>query len=115
VAPWFTRARHMLALRGLWEHDPRSAYPHIRVPALLIAARAVRGGPARQTRDRAELRERALVEAVAALPDGEVVWFDDADHDIHAQHPERVAELLLTLAGRMSAPPGRVAPDQPDG
>lgn len=105
VAPWLTRTRHMLVLRGLWEHDPRAAYPHIRVPALLIAVRDADSG--RRTSHHAgtweRLRERALADAIETLPDGELVWFDGADHDVHAQHPERVAELLLGLSDRMMA------------
>ena len=57
------------------------------------AALARRAGPERR-RDR---RVPLLDEAVGALPHAELVEFPGADHDLHAQHPERVAKLIGTL------------------
>jgi pimeloyl-ACP methyl ester carboxylesterase len=95
LAPWLTRERHMLVLRGLWEHDPRKTYSRVTMPSLLIAAGAGGRGKA------AHLRERSFEEAVALLPAGELVRLPDADHDVHAQHPGRIARLLMRLATRM--------------
>jgi pimeloyl-ACP methyl ester carboxylesterase len=95
LAPWLTRERHMLILRGLWEHDPRHAYPHVTMPSLLVAAGA--GGRRRL----AHLRERWFSEALELLPAGDLVRLPDADHDVHAQHPSLIAGLLLRLATRM--------------
>jgi pimeloyl-ACP methyl ester carboxylesterase len=95
VAPWLTRERHMAILRGLWEHDPGRTYPRISVPVLLAAARNDRVDHAR-----AVAKERHIDEALAALPDGRVVWFDGADHDIHAQRPVEIASVLLGLVAR---------------
>lgn len=39
-----------------------------------------------------------LDEAVEGLRDARVVCLEGADHDVHAQHPDRVAAELLTLA-----------------
>ena len=36
--------------------------------------------------------------AVAALPNGRARWFSPAHHDIHAQHPVELANVLLDLA-----------------
>ncbi|HSM33022.1 MAG TPA: alpha/beta hydrolase [Anaerolineae bacterium] len=94
LAPWLTRERHMLILRGLWEHDPRTAYPRVTMPSLLIAAGAADRGRA------AHLHERSFEEAAALLPAGELVRLPDADHDVHAQHPGPVARLLMRLAAR---------------
>ncbi len=95
LAAWLTRKRHMQILRGLWEHDPRAAYPFVTMPSLLIAA-----GLGRQ-RKRAHLRERSFEEALALLPAGELVRLPSADHDVHAQHPGLLARLLMGLAARM--------------
>lgn len=35
--------------------------------------------------------------ALAALGDAEAVWFDGADHDLHAQRPDDVADHLIRL------------------
>lgn len=95
VAPWLTRERHMRILRGLWEHDPLAVLPRLTMPSLLILA-----GPGRHGRVE-RFRERWYRDAAAALPRGELVELPDADHDVHAQHPARIAELLLSLAQRM--------------
>lgn len=81
VAPWLAFERHMAILRALWEHKPSSLYGRVDVPALLIPAG-----------DKAEANQ-----AAASMPLGRVVVVE-GDHDLHAQHPGRVAELLLELA-----------------
>jgi hypothetical protein len=44
-------------------------------------------------------RVRAAINgAAAALPRATIKEYADADHDLHAQHPRRVAEDLLALA-----------------
>lgn len=86
IAPWLTAERHLDVLRGLWEHEPSTRYPQMVPPVLLIAA---------DTGDVAwsDSKHRAVEAAVAGLPRGRAVWFD-AHHDVHAQHPVEVAQLL---------------------
>ncbi len=44
-------------------------------------------------------KRRAVDEALEVLPDARVHWFGPpADHDVHAQHPDELAALLLELA-----------------
>jgi pimeloyl-ACP methyl ester carboxylesterase len=92
IAPWLTRERHMAVLRGLWEHDPHAAFPRIGVPAVLAPARS-----ARTDHGRAVTRGHPVEQALAAIPEARVVWFDGADHDLHAQRPLELAALLLDL------------------
>jgi pimeloyl-ACP methyl ester carboxylesterase len=90
VAPWLTFDRHILVLRGLWEHRPAERYPSITVPVLLC--------PADDGDEMAGGRKRQGVEAAAAaIPEARVEWFR-GDHDIHAQHPLELAAALMTLA-----------------
>ena len=98
VAPWLTRDRHMAILRGLWEHDPSATYGRLSVPVLLVSARNDRDDHAR-----AVSREHRVAAAVAAMPQGMAIWFDGADHDIHAQRPAELAATLLDLAADPSA------------
>ena len=78
VAPWLTRARHMMILRELWQHRPSSFYAELDVPVLVIAA-----------------GERTpLTEASAAIPRVRALRIP-ADHDIHAQKPDVVAGVFL--------------------
>jgi pimeloyl-ACP methyl ester carboxylesterase len=39
----------------------------------------------------------AIRAALAALPRSDVSWYPGADHDLHAQHPDRLAADLLAL------------------
>lgn len=91
IAPWLTFDRHLIVLRGLWEHQPSSRYPTVQVPTLLIGA---------DTGDVAwsASKHDAVDHAIAALPRGRAVWFAPAHHDVHAQQPDAVGDLLLRAA-----------------
>ena len=91
IAPWLTFDRHLIVLRGLWEHQPSSRYPEVQVPTLLIGA---------DTGDVAwsASKHDAVDHAIAALPRGRAVWFAPAHHDVHAQQPDAVGDLLLRAA-----------------
>ena len=86
VAPWLTHERHLLVLRGLWEHRPSERYPRMRVPVLMIGA---------DTGDRSwsHSKHEAVDAALAALPTGRAEFFV-AHHDVHAQRPDEIAALL---------------------
>lgn len=86
IRPWLDRARHMAVLRGLWEHVPSRLFESMRVPVLLVPA----GPEAHDPWD----KRRLVGRAADRIPVGEVHWFDGADHDLHAQHPEAFAEVL---------------------
>ncbi len=87
IAPWLTFDRHLTVLRGLWEHQPSARYPGVQVPTLLIGA---------DTGDVAwsHSKHEAVDHALAALPQGRAEWFSPAHHDVHAQHPDEVGDLL---------------------
>jgi pimeloyl-ACP methyl ester carboxylesterase len=84
----------MAILRGLWDHDPHAAFPGIAVPVVLAPARSQR-----TDHGRAITRADHLEQALREIPDSRVVWFDGADHDIHAHRPVELAALLHTLEG----------------
>ncbi len=90
VAPWLTYDRHVEILRGLWAHHPPALYPRVDVPVLLVPA---------DTGDRSSTaRKRHDVDvALAALPNAQVRWIV-GDHDIHAQRPDELADLLAAQA-----------------
>jgi len=101
-----SRAAHEQVLRSMYEADPRETYPDVRVPVLLVPA----GGGAASV---------LVDEAAAGLPDARVERYEGAHHDLHLQHPARLAVDLLDLLGtvrqRTSPPsprPGAV-PDPP--
>ena len=93
IRPWLTLERHLAILRDLWEHDPRALYARVSAPVLLVPADHGGDGAGMPT------KRRAVGEALAVLPDARVRWFGPpADHDLHAQHPDELASLLLELA-----------------
>lgn len=93
IAPWLTYDRHLIVLRGLWEHHPAALYARLKVPALLIPAD---GGKS----DWSDRKRPAVEAAQAAIPHARTHWVT-GDHDLHAQHPQEVAKLLheMTVGG----------------
>jgi pimeloyl-ACP methyl ester carboxylesterase len=87
VAPWLTYERHIAVLRGLWEHHPSERYHDLGVPVLLVPADGDDPGGARRKRDEVEA-------AAGAIPDARVRWLT-GDHDVHAQHPRELADVML--------------------
>jgi len=90
VAPWLTLDRHLLVLRGLWEHRPAERFPLVEEPVLFLTATTP--GVERPTP-----REQRVAAAGSALRDVRIETME-GDHDLHAQHPARVASALRTLA-----------------
>jgi pimeloyl-ACP methyl ester carboxylesterase len=89
VAPWLTYERHLTVLRGLWDHHPPDRYASVTVPVLLVPAA---GGDAH----REAHKRRGIDAALAALPQARVRWFT-GDHDIHAQHPAELADVMIDM------------------
>ncbi len=82
-------AHHLSILRSMWDYPITDRFADVAVPSLLVAA-GTRTGATRS----------AVEGAAAALTQSEVRWYDGADHDVHAQHPGRLARDLLDLAER---------------
>ncbi|MFI5262164.1 MAG: alpha/beta fold hydrolase [Candidatus Limnocylindrales bacterium] len=95
IAPWLTFDRHMLVLTGLWEHHPTTRYASSTVPVLLI--------PAAGSDGRADAKRRAVEAAEATIPHARTRWLS-GDHDLHAQHPVEVAEMLHEMVADGFAP-----------
>jgi pimeloyl-ACP methyl ester carboxylesterase len=89
--------QHMLILRSMWDDPPSPQFASVRVPALLLPA--IKG-------DGAEGKRAAIAKAAAAMPRATIREYIGADHDLHAQHPRRLAADLLMLAA--TAASGRI-------
>ncbi len=87
VAPWLTFDRHLVVLRGMWDHRPSERYSQVREPVLLLPV-----GPAAPD-GRSAGREAAVERARASLARVRVQPFV-GDHDIHAQRPAEVADVM---------------------
>jgi pimeloyl-ACP methyl ester carboxylesterase len=86
IAPRLSRQNHMQILRSLWEDRPSTKFSTLRVPALFVfAGGGISGSP--NKRGGGE-------DAASGVPIVEVSWFEDADHDVHAQYPIELADLI---------------------
>ena len=87
IRPWLTLPRHLTVLRGLWEHNPSALWEHISIPVLFTPA--TKGNDAHSVSKRDQ-----VAHAVASLQRGRAEWFEPADHDLHAQFPDRFASVV---------------------
>lgn len=88
IRPHLTFERHMTILRHLWSHRPSELFPHIERPVLFLPADS---GDVSWTND----KEHSIERAMNALKRARARWFRPAHHDLHAQHPQRCAEVLV--------------------
>jgi len=87
IAPWLTLEHHLAVLRGMWEQHPLERLAAVREPVLWLPADS---GDVAWTHD----KRVGLETAAAVHPRSRICWFSPADHDVHAQHPVAVAEVL---------------------
>lgn len=88
IRPHLTFERHMAILRHLWSHRPSELFPHIERPVLFLPADS---GDVSWTND----KEHSIERAMSALKRARTRWFRPAHHDLHAQHPQRCADVLV--------------------
>lgn len=87
IRPWLTLERHLTVLHGLWQHTPSELWQHIDIPILFT--------PAAKGKDAfTDTKRRQIAHAVATLRQGRAEWFEPADHDLHAQFPDRFASVV---------------------
>ncbi|HUR18704.1 MAG TPA: alpha/beta hydrolase [Acidimicrobiales bacterium] len=84
VAPWLARSRHLEILRSLWDHHPSKLYESVKVPVLLVPA---------MNPGQISVWEGAAEKAAGLLPRCRLEPMT-GDHDLHAQQPVAVADLL---------------------
>lgn len=106
IRPWLSLEHHLQILRNLWEHRPSKLYQKITCPTTVIAAEDAsnaRWMPAK----------RQEVEAArSAIANCEVQWVL-GDHDLHAQHPELVGELIHNTPERTDPASSKASTAQP--
>lgn len=92
VEPRLSFDNHMQLLRALWDHQPSSRYSEMKVPVLFVPADS--GAPSTWTSD----KRSSVDAAVTAIPRAEAHWFSPADHDVHAQFPLELADVMHAAA-----------------
>ncbi|MEY3618178.1 MAG: hypothetical protein RL726_876, partial [Actinomycetota bacterium] len=88
IRPHLTFERHMSILRHLWSHRPSEMFAHIERPVLFLPADS---GDVSWTND----KELSIERAMGALRRARTHWFRPAHHDLHAQFPQRCADVLV--------------------
>ncbi len=84
--PWLSREHHLEILRHLWQFSPFETCANVKVPILFVPA----GSGAQQDTEKKDGLQRLSKIAMRSR----AVWFDPADHDIHAQFPKQLSNLL---------------------
>jgi pimeloyl-ACP methyl ester carboxylesterase len=95
VRPWLRREHHREIVRSMFEGEPAALFPLIEVPVLLVPVIA---DPPSEV-DAA--KRAAVAEAESLLMSASIRRYLGADHDVHVQHPEQIADDLLGLVARV--------------
>ena len=93
VAPWLTLERHLAILRSMWEEGPSAWYGEIEAPVLFVPAQPADGSP-----NPLMGKEEAVRFAASMLRRARVEWVT-GEHDLHAQHPRQLADLIAGTVG----------------
>jgi pimeloyl-ACP methyl ester carboxylesterase len=83
-------------VRSMWDDPPSRWYPAVTVPVMLL--NAVPDATVGWQAIWGSYMERWVGAAVEAMPQAQSRWYRDADHNVHAEQPDRVADDLLDLA-----------------
>jgi pimeloyl-ACP methyl ester carboxylesterase len=97
VRPWLRREHHREIVRSMFEGEPAASFPLVEVPVLLVPV--VADPPTGVD----EAKRAAVAEAESLLTNASIRWYLGADHDVHVQHPQQIADDLLGLAARVEA------------
>ncbi len=94
IAPWLSFENHISVLHGLFAHAPTDCYPIISDPVWWMVA----GSPelTDPTGTWSGNKTTAIDAALASLRKSRATWFAGGDHDLHAQYPDHIADLLVS-------------------
>jgi pimeloyl-ACP methyl ester carboxylesterase len=93
IAPWLTRDCHKAILASMWEQRTADLWARLRVPALIVP---VDGGESDWTKAKRAGSDAAVAATQAGGAPVRVEWFK-GDHDIHAQHPAELADVMIDM------------------
>jgi len=91
IAPWLSRDHHRAILKAMWGQRTADLWRSLRVPALIIP---VEGGESDWTAAKRAGSKAAQAAVASSGVAARVLWFE-GDHDIHAQHPAELTEVIL--------------------
>ncbi len=86
IRPHLSRSNHMEILKSLWEYDPVDTFSSMKLGSLLLLAAS--------GDEMTDYKGHWAKEIETVKPEIKTVWFEGADHDLHAQYPDRVAMII---------------------
>ena len=95
VRPWLRREHHREIVRSMFEGEPAALFPLVEVPVLLVPVLAD------PPNEKDVAKEAAVAEAENLLANAAIRRYLGADHDVHVQHPQKIADDLLGLVARV--------------
>jgi pimeloyl-ACP methyl ester carboxylesterase len=95
VRPWLRREHHREIVRSMFDGEPAALFPLVEVPVLLVPVLAD------PPNEKDVAKEAAVAEAESLLANAAVRRYLGADHDVHVQHPQQIADDLLDLVARV--------------
>lgn len=95
VAPHLTLPRHLAILDHLWTHHPARRWPQVTADSLLLPV----GGGAHGDQD----KQRSVAAVADAHPGLRVTWLE-GDHDVHAERPHDVAQVVVDFLREVTPP-----------
>ena len=95
VRPWLRREHHREIVRSMFEGEPAALFPLVEVPVLLVPVLAD------PPNEKDVAKEAAVAEAENLLANAAIRRYLGADHDVHVQHPQQIADDLLGLVARV--------------
>jgi pimeloyl-ACP methyl ester carboxylesterase len=96
IRPRLRRDDHLQILRALWEQRPSELFPSVATPTLMVPAR--RPDATGRAAEMAPIRERLVAQAIAALPNGRLLWMEDTVHDVPLQRPAELAAAIESVS-----------------
>jgi pimeloyl-ACP methyl ester carboxylesterase len=96
IRPSLHREDHLEILRALWEQRPSELFPRVTCPTLMVPAR--RPNATGRAAEMAPIREQLVARAVAALPNGRLLWMEETVHDVPLQRPAELARAIESIA-----------------
>ncbi len=99
IAPYLSRANHFRILHAIWEQDPLSLYPRLRVPLLAVVAHRTADPDTSEQDEAKRVAVRRVREAARGRP-VTIAWMEGI-HDLPLQHPAALARRVVRSAPRV--------------
>lgn len=96
IAPHLRFEQHMQIVRAIWEFNTFERFAQIRCPALALPVSPSSPVPA-DDQNYLAAKENGLQEILKVNPNVHIEWMRDSIHDIPLQHPDRLANQIITF------------------